>query len=176
MKILKRILLAIILIIVLALVIALFVKKDYAVEREVTINKPRQEVFDFIKYCRNQEQFNKWWMMDPEKKVTATGTDGTVGYIIAWDSKNGAGKGEEEIKKITDGESVDHEIRFEKPFEGIAEVHLSTEATGNNQTKVNWTFKGRNKYPMNLTNLFIDGMLGKDMQKSLENLKTLLEK
>lgn len=42
MKILKKVLLVIVGIVILALVVALFLKKDYAVEREVTINKPKQ--------------------------------------------------------------------------------------------------------------------------------------
>ncbi len=35
--------------------------------------------------------------------------------------------------------------------------------------------KGKSKYPMNLMNLFIDKMLGKDLTTSLSNLKNILE-
>ena len=54
MKILKRILLVIVIIIALALITALFVKKDMKAEREVIINKPRTEVYNYVKYLRNQ--------------------------------------------------------------------------------------------------------------------------
>ena len=64
-------------------------------------------------------------MLDPQAKKTFTGIDGTVGFIMAWDSKNKeAGKGEQEIKKIAEGQRVDFEIRFEKPFEGVASILL----------------------------------------------------
>jgi len=43
MKILKNILIAITGLIVLQLVVALFVKKEYAVVREITIGKPKQQ-------------------------------------------------------------------------------------------------------------------------------------
>jgi hypothetical protein len=49
MKIVKKILIVLAIIIAIPLIIALFVKKDYAVQREVTIDKPKQEVFDYIK-------------------------------------------------------------------------------------------------------------------------------
>jgi hypothetical protein len=35
---------------------------------------------------------------------------------------------------------------------------------------------GRSKYPLNITNLFIDKMLGNDLDISLKNLKAILEK
>jgi uncharacterized membrane-anchored protein YitT (DUF2179 family) len=66
MKILKGLLLTIVGIVILALVIALFVKKDYAVERQVTINKPESEVFDFIKHIKNQDQYSVWNSIDPD--------------------------------------------------------------------------------------------------------------
>ena len=57
MKILKRILIAIVLLIAMALITALFVKKDYAVEREIVINKPQKEVFDYIKFVKKSRPF-----------------------------------------------------------------------------------------------------------------------
>ena len=60
MKILKIILLVIAILIVIPLVVALFVAKEYAVERYVEINKPKSEVFDYVKYLKNQDNFSKW--------------------------------------------------------------------------------------------------------------------
>ena len=88
MKILKKVLLVIVGIVILALVVALFLKKDYAVEREVTINKPEAEVFGFIKYIKNQDQYSVWNNIDPAMKKTYKGTDGTVGFVSAWESTN----------------------------------------------------------------------------------------
>ena len=175
MKIVKNIFLVVISIIVLLLIIALFVKKEYAVEREITINKPSEEVFNYVKYLKNQDNYSKWVMMDPAMKKDFRGTDGAEGFVYAWDSKE-AGKGEQEIKKITDGKQLDIEIRFEKPFAGRADVHMITEEAAPNQTKIKWGMNGKNKYPMNIMNLFMDNMLGKDLNKSLATLKGILEK
>ncbi len=175
MKIVKKILIGILAIIVLLLAITLFIRKDYAVEREITINKPGQEVFDYIKHLKNQNNFSKWSMMDPAMKKDYKGTDGTVGFIYAWDSEE-AGKGEQEIKKITEGKQLDIEIRFEKPFESKGDVHMITEEVSPTQTKVKWGMKGRSKYPLNFMNLFMDNILGRDLNTGLTNLKNVLEK
>ena len=86
MKILKKVLAALGILIALILIAALFMKKDYSLEREITINKPRQEVFNYVKYLKNQNYFSTWNMVDPKMKQTFTGTDGALGFISAWES------------------------------------------------------------------------------------------
>ena len=116
-------------------------------------------------------------MTDPAMKKDLKGTDGTVGFVYAWDSNNKqAGKGEQEIVKLTEGKEVDAEVRFEKPFAGIAQTQMTTEPAGANQTTVSWGMTGKSKYPMNFMNLFLGNMLGKDLDISLTNLKNILEK
>jgi uncharacterized protein YndB with AHSA1/START domain len=177
MKILKKILFVIAGIIVLALVVALFVNKEYSVKREITINKPSQEVFDYVKFVKNQEHYNKWVMMDPGMKKDYKGADGTVGFVYAWDSKeDDVGKGEEEIKLLEEGKKVNLEVRFIRPFEGLAVTEMTTEAVSPTQTKVSWGMSGQSAYPMNLMNTVIDGMLGADLEESLKTLKGILEK
>jgi len=177
MKIIKKILFVIVGIIVLALVVALFVSKEYSVKREITINKPSQEVFDYVKFVKNQEHYNKWVMMDPDMKKDYKGTDGTVGFVYAWDSqKDDVGKGEEEIKLLEEGKKIDLEVRFVRPFEGLAVTEMTTEALSPTQTKVSWGMSGQSTYPMNLTNAIMDRMLGADLDESLQKLKGILEK
>ncbi len=176
MKILKKILLGIAALVVIVLITALFVKKSYNVEREITINKPVPEVFAYIKQIKNQDHYNKWVMTDPSMKKEFKGTDATVGFIYAWDGNKDAGKGEQEIKKIDENKRIDMEIRFEKPMEGISQSYMTTEAVAENQTKVKMAFSSKVPYPMNIMCLFIDNMLGKDMETTLGNLKTILEK
>jgi hypothetical protein len=160
----------------LVLITALFVKKEYVVKREIAINKPNSEVFNYVRFQKNQDHYNKWVMADPNARKSFSGTDGTVGFIYAWDSDNKkVGKGEQEIKKIREGEKVDLEVRFIKPFEGVGLVYMTTDPLPGNGTRLQWGMQGRNKYPFNLMNLFIGGMLGKDLESSLLNLKAILE-
>lgn len=179
MNILKGIVFLILGVIVLALIVALFVKKEYTVEREITINKSRQEVYDYIKYLKNQNNFSKWAKMDPAMKTEFRGTDGTVGFVSAWESaKKDVGKGEQEIKNLTDGHRLDTEIRFIKPFESTCSAYMTTEDLGANACTVKWVFNGKMNYPMNLMCLFMnmDKMIGGDLQIGLTNLKKIMEK
>jgi hypothetical protein len=176
MKLIINILIVVAIIIAIPLIIALFVKKDYKVEREIIINKPRHEVFNYIKFLKNQENYNKWVMMDPNLKKDFRGTDGTVGFVFAWKGNNQAGEGEQEIKSIREGERLDLEIRFIRPFEGQASTPFTTQSVSENETRVTWGMMGKSKYPMNLTNLFIDRLLGKDLEISINKLKRILEK
>lgn len=176
MKILKKILTIAAILIAIPLVVAVFVKKEYSVERTITINKPKEEVFNYVRHLKNQDYYSKWVRMDPDMKKDFRGTDGTVGFVYAWDGNSDAGKGEQEIKSIKEGERVEVEVRFKKPFEGLAAAPMVTEAVSRNTTKVKWGMKGESTYPMNFMNLFIEGMLGKDLEKSLTTLKEILEK
>lgn len=171
MKLFGKILIGILVIIAIPLIMALFMKNEYAVEREITINKPQQEVFNYIKYLKNQDYYSEWVMIDPAMKKEFKGADGTVGFIYGWDGNDKAGKGEQEITRLIEGKEVDTEVRFEKPMQGVAYATMKTTAISAVQTKVDWKMKGSNAYPCNFMNLFVDGMLGKDMEKSLVNLR-----
>jgi uncharacterized membrane protein len=179
MKILFIILIALVSLVALLLIVGLFMKKEYHVEREVVINKPKQSVFEYIKLLKNQNKYSVWATMDANMKTEFTGTDGTPGFISAWDSQEkNVGKGAQEILSVVDGEKVDYEIRFIKPFESTSTASMATVSVNENQTKVTWAFTGKMKYPMNLMLLFMnmEKMIGNDLQKGLENLKGLLEK
>ena len=176
-KMIIKILIVLAIIIAIPLIAALFIKNEYKVEREVVIDCNKHLVFDYIKFQKNQEQYNKWVMADPAMKKDYKGTDGTVGFAYAWESeKGGVGKGEQVIKKIIDGERVETEIHFIKPFEGIGITAITTEAAAEGRTKVKWGMSGRTKYPFNFMNLFTDNILGKDLDESLVNLKSIMEK
>jgi uncharacterized membrane protein len=178
MGIIKKILVVLILIIALLLTVAFFMPKKYAVEREITINKSADSVFNYVKYLKNQNEFSVWANIDPKMKSTYTGTDGTVGSKAAWESDvKEVGVGEQEITKITEGKRIDFALRFKKPMEDTAVGFMSTENISGNQTKVKWGINGIIPYPMNimLPMMKMDKMIGNDLQKGLENLKNTME-
>ena len=175
MKILKKVLLVLASLVILILVIALFVNKEYAVQRQITINKPSEEVFSYIKNLKNQDNYNKWIMADPDMRKSFSGTDGNVGFVYAWDGDKSAGKGSQQIKQVKEGEQLDTEITFIKPFEGNAQTQMITQPITLTSTNVSWSMRSRSKYPMNIMNLFMDNLLGNDMEASLTTLKQVLE-
>jgi len=164
--------------VILVLIIALVVKKEYTIERETVINQPPQKVFDYIKYIKNQDVYSVWNRIDPAMQKTYTGTDGTVGFVYAWDSTNKkAGKGEQEITSIREGDRVDMALHFIRPFEGRSVAYMTTTPVSGNQVKVKWGVNGKMNYPMNIMLLFMnmENMMGKDLADGLVNLKGILE-
>lgn len=179
MRILKKLIFFFIGIIVLLLIAGLFVKKEYAVERAIVINKPKAEVFNYVKFVKNQDNYSVWNKKDPAMKKDYKGNDGQVGFVAAWDSSDKeVGKGEQEIVNIVDGDRIDMKLRFKEPFEAEDNAYMITETLSPNETKVKWGFKGTMNYPMNLMLLFMDmdKELGGALDAGLKDLKTILEK
>ncbi len=173
------IVLYIILGIIAALLIAgLFVPKGMKATREIVINKPNAEVFNYVKQLKNQDDYSKWGSMDPNMKKDYKGTDATVGFVSAWEGNKKVGVGEQEITGIKEGKKLSTELRFIKPFKSVAQSSMTTEAIDNNSTKVSWGFEGSMNYPMNVMKLFMnmEKAIGNDFSTGLNNLKTLLEK
>ena len=172
------ILLCVLIIIAIPFIIALFSARQYTITRTILINRPQQVVFDYSKILRNGELYNKWVMTDPVMKKTFTGSDGTVGFIYAWESENKqVGKGEQEITQIIESEKISSEVRFIQPFTGKAQTHMETSPLAENQTKLTWVFTGELNYMMRVIHMLLNlkKALTKDIDTSLSLLKKNLE-
>ena len=148
------------------------------VEREVTINKPREVVFNYVKNLKSQNEWGPWHKKEPTMKQEFRGTDGEVGFVSYWKGEtDDTGEGEQEIKRIVPNERVDTELRFLKPFESKADAYLVMDSEGESQTKVRWGFDTEMPRPFNAMTLFVsmDDMLGPDYESGLASLKTILE-
>ncbi|MFL5752995.1 MAG: SRPBCC family protein [Bacteroidia bacterium] len=164
-------------IIALLLIVAALVSNKSFIEQTITINQPAQTVYDYLKHVKNHDKFSIWAMMDPEMKREYRGTDGTVGFVFYWhsDKKNNVGTGEQEIKQLVNGQKVEFELRFIKPFQSTSKAVMTTQPVGESQTKVSWSLESEMKFPMKIMKPMIENMLTKNLQQGLQNLKTILE-
>lgn len=155
----------------LALITGLFVNGQYAVEREVTINKPKQEICDYVYQLDNLDNFKVGVKAAPAKHKEFKVQAAAVQSVPACDSIDPL------VIKKAPGERVNYEIHFIKPFEATDHSYIISEAVSEKQTKVKWGFKGEMKYPMNLMLLVMDmeNKLAPDLGKGLNNLKATLE-
>ena len=136
-----------------------------------------QVAYDYVRLMKNQEHYNKWVMADPAAYIGYSGTDGEVGCVVLWDSKNkNVGKGEQEIKALLPGKEIRLEIRFERPFKGVSHSVYHFEPAGANACRVSTLFLSDTPFPMNIFSSLMKGMLRKDMHITLGNLKSVLEK
>src|SRR5690554_3538157 len=172
MIILKRILIAIVIIIAIPLIVALFVPKESTSEGQVVINKPKQEVFNYIKYVKNQDNFGVWQLSDPDMETTSEGADGTVGFKYSWDSEK-MGKGAQVITKIEEGERMESDMFFYDFDDTPSKAYFVIEEQAPDQTLVKWGISWTTPYPWNLMGLFYN--MDKDFNKGLEKLKEIVE-
>lgn len=168
------VILAIIAVIILLAVIA---PKNYNVNRSIIINKPIAEVFNYLKYIKNQDDWSPWKKKDPDMKQTFTGTDGEIGFVSRWEGNKDVGVGEQELTGITENSSVKSQLRFYKPWKSQSDAYITTREVDANTTEVVWGFTGVNKPPSNIFFLFfnMDKTVGKDFEEGLSDLKRILE-
>jgi len=145
--------------------------------KSIEIKKNSKLVFDYLKITRNQDNFSVWNMADPNMTKKHEGIDGTIGYKYSWDStiKN-VGAGEQEITGIEGGKSIDYTIRFFRPMKNVGTTKFNINSLDEGNTSVDWIFDAPSKFPMSLFSPIFKRMLGKDLEKGLVNLKSILEK
>jgi hypothetical protein len=160
------------------LLAGLVIPKDIKATKEIVINKPVGEVFNYIKYLKNQQNFSKWATLDANMKNEFRGTDGQPGFVNHWAGNKKVGEGEQEITAIEEGKALHTDLRFIKPFKSFAKATMTTEAVDAGSTKVSWGFESKMNYPMNVMKLFMnmEKAIGNDFSTGLANLKALLEK
>ncbi len=172
MKTLKKIVIVLLILIAIPLIVALFVPNESNSEGQIVINKPKQEVFDYIKYVKNQNNFGKWQLSDPDMTTTEEGTDGTVGFKYNWDSEK-LGKGAQVITNIIEGERMESDMFFYDFDETPSKVHFTVEEQTPDQTLVKWGISWDTPYPWNIMSLFFN--MDKDFNEGLEKLKEIVE-
>lgn len=164
-------------IVLLVIILGTVAPKVYEVNRNIVIDKTVSEVFNYLKYLKNQEDWSPWAERDPNMKKTFTGTDGETGFVSAWESDNKqVGTGEQEITGIIESEAINSQLRFLKPFKSTSDAYLRVEEA-EGSAKVTWGFSGTNKFPINIIMLFMnmEKAVGGDFEQGLAKLKTILE-
>jgi len=146
--ILLYIFLALIFILILLAVVA---PKKYDVNRMITINKPIDEVFNYLKFIKNQDEWSPWKKKDPNMKQDFMGSDGEVGFIAKWEGNKDVGTGEQELLRIVDNEIIESKLRFFKPWKSESDAYIKDEGSAKDKsTVVTWGFFGNNKPPSNI--------------------------
>ncbi|WP_445955289.1 SRPBCC family protein [Yeosuana sp.] len=165
-------------IVVLFVIISFLAPRTYEVSRSIVINKPHFDVFQYLKFIKNQDHWSPWKKKDPDMKQEFYGIDGEVGFIAKWNGNSEVGSGEQEITHIVNNQRIETRLVFFKPWKSESNAFMFVEDLGKMQTKVTWGFSGNVKFPANLFMLFynMDKTVGKDFEEGLINLKSLLEK
>lgn len=172
MKILKYILFIVLGLIAIVLIVALIVPKTFHAGSTISINKPANEVFDYVVLLRNQGNYDNWSKQDPNIDKKYTGTDGTVGFTYEWKSKK-VGDGKQVITQIDPGKKVEMNLFFNGSETANPSSFVVT-PIDSISSSVAWQIDGTMPYPFNIMSLCYD--MNKDFDAGLQNLKRILEK
>lgn len=173
MKILKYLLYTVLGLGTLWLLLCLFAKKSYHIERSLDIEAPRETVYGQVRLFKNFTNWSPWHFMDPDMKITIEGTDGEVGAVYNWDSKNeNVGKGYQKLLAATPGR-LDYEVDF-----GLGPSPVFFLVEGDTlKTKISWGMDMHLPFLMRAGGMFTDlnTYVGKDYENGLANLKKYCE-
>jgi uncharacterized protein YndB with AHSA1/START domain len=170
---------AIIVVVAIAAVLGLAATKPdtFRVQRSATIKAPPDKVFALINDFRNWSQWSPWEKLDPAMKRTHSGPPSGKGAVYEWDGNKEVGAGRMEITEPTPPSKLVIKLDFIRPFEGhnTAEFTLQPQGDGTNLT---WAMHGPAPFISKVMQVFfsMDGMIGKDFETGLANLKAVAEK
>jgi uncharacterized membrane protein len=167
------------LIVLVVIISGAYLKKEYFVVRDIVINKPKQEVYDYIKILRNQNHYSYYNRKDPNTVKSYSGTDAEVGFTYSWSSKiTSIGTGTQTITKLTEGTEIRCDIQFTKPLPLKSTASIALTEVSENETKVTWTFGSVYNFPLNVIIYFVnlEKLIGTDLASSLVTLKEKLDK
>jgi uncharacterized protein YndB with AHSA1/START domain len=180
-NIVKKIILSLLAIVVLAiagiLVAAGLQPSDYHVERSITIDAPREQVYALITDFERYGEWSPWEKLDPAMKKNVSGKPGEVGTRYAWEGNDQAGQGTMTVTAAQPPDRVDLTIEFIKPFQAQNQVSWRLAPEGES-TQMTWSMDGKNEglVPKLFAMLMnMENMLGNDFDEGLENLKGVCE-
>jgi len=157
-------------------VTGLVAPKKFHIKRTEQIAATPARIFPYLKLLEKQNVWSPWMSLDPNIQTEIVGTDGQVGAISKWSGNEKVGKGSQEITAIEPQKRVETRLRFLEPWESEADAYLEVSPSGKG-SEVTWGLQGRYGFMESIIMLFMDmeGSVGSDYEKGLQNLKTIVE-
>lgn len=175
MKALKIIGLIVLALAALLLVGGMLISSKYKVQRTVSIKAAPDKVYALVANPRMWKQWSVWNQRDPGMAIEYSGPESGPGAVWAWKSKS-EGDGRMTFTTAEPPKRVGYDLFF-PDFNSTSTGEFRFEPQGD-VTQVTWVMDGdMGKNPlMRWFALFMDGMIGKDFESGLANLKALAEK
>jgi hypothetical protein len=173
----KKVLLGILGLVVLIFALGFVLPDKVHSERSIVINAPPAAVFALVADLNEQGKWSPWAEYDPGMQSTVSGAG--VGQKLSWTSTK-MGSGSQTIAALNPPTRVDYALEFGDKGVATATMALEPVAEG---TRATWSFDSNMRKgvpflmkPMSTyMGFFMDGMLGKDYEKGLANLKRVAE-
>ena len=163
------------LVLIISAIGLIFFSSHIHVDRSVVINQDRASTFNFLNDLKNQAAWSPWQEKDPKAKYEFTSNTVGEGAEMKWTSEvKDVGNGSMTISTATPDSVIRMDLNFME--NGVAKSSYVV-VPDSNGTKVIWSLDveaGANPL-LRIMGKFMDGMVGKDFEKGLSKLKTVLE-
>ena len=148
---------------------------EFSVQRSTVINTPAERVLEFLLNFHKWSLWSPWEKLEPTMEKKFSGAEEGIGAIYEWNGEK-VGQGRMEIIEATD-RKVRLTLAFLKPMKAnnITEFILEPQDNG---TKVTWIMSGTNNFMSKAmqTVMSMDGLVGRDFERGLADLKDVAEK
>ncbi|GAB3196409.1 hypothetical protein ABID22_002927 [Pontibacter aydingkolensis] len=175
MQVLKKIGLTLLSLVVVLLIVSFFLPSKVTVVRTAVLKAPTPLVFEQVNMLQNWEKWSPWHKIDPQMLLSYEGPDGGKDAKYNWFSIHpNVGNGSLTITESVPNQRIDTKMQFEGESDGLAYYLFEETPEG---TKVTWTMEAdMGSNPINkYFGLMMDGMLGPDFERGLENLRNVVE-
>jgi hypothetical protein len=149
---------------------------SFSVQRSTSIKAPPEKISAVLSDFHAWGAWSPWEKVDPKMKRTYSGEPKGKGAKYAWAGNSEVGEGSMTITEAQPSR-VALDLDFVKPFEGHNKVVFSLAPKGD-ATEVIWDMQGPSPYITKVIQVFcdMDGMIGKQFEAGLADLKTMTEK
>jgi len=169
------IMLEVIIVAILGILAYVATKPDsFKIVRSLEIKAAPETIAPHLSNFHDWQAWSPWEGIDADLVRSYDGPSSGKGAVYGWKGQK-TGEGRMEILDASP-EHIDIQLDFIKPFKAnnLAVFKLKPQA---DKTLVVWSMSGKNAYLNKLFSLFMDmdAMIGKDFEKGLNQLKTLVE-
>ena len=175
MKILKWLLIVVLALLAVLVIGGYLLSPKFTVTRTIAINAPADKVYALVANPRHWKQWSVWNQRDPQMQIEYAGPESGTGAKWTWHSKS-QGDGAMTFTATEPARRVAYELFF--PDFGTTSTGELSFVPDGNATQVTWVMNGdMGKNPLfRWMALGADGMVGKDFEAGLANLKAVSEK
>jgi uncharacterized protein YndB with AHSA1/START domain len=171
-----RILIAVAAVILVFVLVAATRPAAFTITRSTNIAAPPAVVYAQVADLSKWPAWSPWAQLDPNQKVTYSGTPGQPGSGSAWSGNNKVGEGRMTLTEVRPPELVDIKLEFIRPFEATNQSTFNLAPSGPG-TQVTWSMNGHNNFMSKAFSIFMnmDKMVGGDFERGLASLKEVSE-
>ncbi len=150
----------------------------FSLERSIVINKPIEEVHQFIGDFNQWRTWSPWLIQEATCPVEIVGEPGTVGHQQTWKGER-IGSGTMILAESTESTSINFDLEFFAPWKSKSKTQFIFEASENSHghatTKVTWAMQSTLPFFLFFMKKMMIAFIGSDYDRGLKMIKDQLE-